>query len=150
MRVVPLGNRGKEMMRIARSRPQATYLTPLQELDAYVKALHPFMGDLASAALMIREIVFEPTNLLRLCPSEDGWFNQLIEAQGRDESLQLLTAALSDWVGFILGTEPATLLVYADHDEYVTVFPRDNAVLARLTATLDGAVYKRVDYLREL
>lgn len=108
------------------------------------------MGDLVSAELAGTAIVFEPTNLLKLCPDEDGSFRHLTKAEGSDEAVQLLLAALSDWVDSVFTTEPATLFIVADYGEYVTFFPREKAALVRLIVALDGSGYKRVDYTREL
>lgn len=149
MRMAPLGNRGKELNRKARKRPQVTYQTPLKELDRFVSALRPFMGELAASILVVEAVVFDPTHLRQLV-SGDSLIDHVVEAHGPEESRQLLTAALADWVDFYFGTEPSTLVIYADHDEYVTLFPKNTDAYSRLRIALDNGGFHRVDYQRHL
>jgi hypothetical protein len=148
MRVSSVAKRGKELRRVAKARPQVTYETPLNDLDNFIGTLSSFMGELVSAVVVVETVVFDPTHLLRLVGCEGALWEQLIEAQGPEESLLLLTAALADWVDFYFVTEPATMAIYADHDEYCTFFPKSEIARARLITALDSAGYVRVDYHR--
>lgn len=134
---------------------QRTFVTPpLNRLPAFVAIL--LAGPpLASASLTLDEVVFTPEHVNRLLsrhhvPQEcrSGW---TITATGQQESKALLTAALDDWLDFYFQPEPNRFLLYADHDEYTTLFAARKGTLSRLaTALAAGGVAEVSDYVRTL
>ena len=134
---------------------QETFHTPLKELDGFVGSIVAAIGEVRSGRVTIERVVFEPRNLVALTSGvcgesevEEGWS---VEATGRAEVEGLLKAALGDWVDFLFVAAPAPFVVYADHDQYVTVFAMRKAGLTGVVAGLAEKGFRRVEgYRRNL
>ena len=132
---------------------QRTYHTPLIQLESFVQTLLEPWASITSAALTVEAIIFPPKHLgqllarYRLRPELRG--ESTISATGSDEAHELLVAALGDWVDFYYVAEPTGPLVYADHDEYTTVFAARKRPLGQLRVAMAAAGFTEVpDYSR--
>jgi hypothetical protein len=126
---------------------QATFETPLKDLDSFVAGiLSPFPLD--SGALSTDLVVFEPDNLLKLMSDasihvENQW-KFIIRADGPQSISMLLESAFGDWVDFLFVPSPESFAIYADHDEYATFYTRDSESLLLLVSTLEQAGFVSV------
>ena len=60
-------------------------------------------------------------------------------------------ATLGDWLDFIFVPEPGSIAIYADHDEYATIYAQTRSNLNRVTTPLADSGFHFVnDYEREL
>jgi hypothetical protein len=74
-----------------------------------------------------------------------------VSADNPSECEDLLVAALADWVDFFYLPEPKQLIIYADHDEYTTLFAGRKGPLSQIAAGMRVAGFTEVtDYVREL
>ncbi len=133
---------------------QATFLTPLKDLPRFISLVTPFLGELQSARFRIDLVVFDPQNLTQLTPDVElcqGTFHgDTIEVEGADNCLHVLQLALSDWVDFLFTPDPATMQIYADHDEYITFFTDDKQTLKRIVKELSAAGYQNFAFRRTI
>ena len=132
---------------------QRTFKTPLKDLNRFVSSfLAPFSLD--NGVLSTDEVVFEPKNLLRELASGSGqsndWYEFIIRADGQTEIARLLEAALGDWVDFVFVPTPELFAIYADHDEFTTLYSDDESRLINLASALEEAGVEPVAaYVRE-
>jgi hypothetical protein len=133
---------------------QQTFQTPLKQLGPFVGEIVWALGEVTSGRVTIEQVVFEPTNLIALTKGagcegevEEGWS---VEANGPSEVEALLKAALGDWVDFIFVPVPARFVIYADHDEYVTLVSMTKRGLGRVVNQLTAKGFSRVEYQRRL
>jgi hypothetical protein len=131
---------------------QQTFLTPLKDLNRFVSTvLAPFLVDCAVAST--DEIVFTPEGMLEFLANasihvEDQW-RFTVAAEGQQTVAELLEALLGDWIDFLFIPTSQSLAIYADHDEYTTLYCPDEKSLHHLSATLVAAGYSAVkDYQR--
>ena len=111
-------------------------------------------GPLQAGCVTIDEVVFDPKHLLRLLaeyslPPEYGreWS---ITAVGEREVGELLQSALSDWIDFFFVPMPKPFVMYADHDEYTTIYANTRSNLNRVIARLSEQGFERIqDYQRQ-
>jgi hypothetical protein len=75
---------------------------------------------------------------------ENFWALNL-EAHGEKETAELLEAALGDWVDFVFLPVPESIAIYADHDEYVTFYAKDESLLSTLKLELIRAGFKPIE-----
>src|SRR5450756_1199243 len=118
-------------------KPQQTFKTPLKDLTRFAGTLlSPFQPSVASDT--IDQVVFDPKHLLALLASHgiphQSLLNAQINAEGRDDITALLEAALGDWVDFLFVLPPNDLVIFADHDEWTTVFAATEAELGMVNA----------------
>ena len=133
---------------------QETFATPLKELGPFVGEIVGALREVKSATVTIEQVVFEPTNLIALVSGacgegeiREGWS---VEASGRAEVEALLRAALGDWVDFVFVPVPGAFAIYADHDEYMTVFSMRKAGLTGVVKRLTEKGCRRVDRYRRI
>jgi len=154
--LIALQQRPEEIQRF-RNAPwpfQRTFKTPLKDLNRFVSSLlAPFSLD--NGVLSTDEVVFEPKNLLRELasgsgPSTNDRYEFIIRAAGQTEIARLLEAALGDWVDFVFVPTPELFAIYADHDEFTTLYSDDESRLIRLASALEKAGFEPVaTYVRE-
>ena len=133
-------------------RLQATFKTPLKELDRFVATLlKPVSAE--SAVLSLDLVVFEPKHLIALLNRssiqvDDSWHLNL-RAESQELVTELLVAALADWTDFVFIPSPPSFAIYADHDEYVTFYAKARANLKSLQTRLIAGGFKHIDgYIR--
>jgi hypothetical protein len=127
---------------------QRTFPTPLKNLRPFVAAIVAAHAPLAAATVTIEQVVFESKHLRSLLaqyslPPDfgEGW---AITASGQNEVGDLLEAALGDWVDFIFVPTPKPFVIYADHDEYTTLFANTKSNLNRVVESLKVVRFKMV------
>ena len=142
------------LRRTAQTQLQQTFITPLDRLPAFVNALL-VEGPLRAASLVVETVVFEPKHLDALLTARglslEYGRDLSVLAEGPDESEALLTAALGDWLDFYYRPDPRRFLLYADHDEYTTLFAARKGHLAKVAAALAAGGFTEVTgYVRSL
>jgi hypothetical protein len=134
---------------------QRTFRTPMDRLPDFVEALLSPHMPLTAASLTIAAWVFQPRTLEALLAKhglpQEYTQDRTITASGRQEIGDLLKASLSDWLDFYFFPTPKRFLIYADHDEYTTVFGATKGSVSRTATSLAGNGFVEVkDYTRSL
>ena len=129
---------------------QFTCVTPLNDLPWFAQELASGAGDFRAALLLVDVILgTETIEAWRRSRGEERPVGEapghLIEAN-RDELTAALAAALRDYVNVTVLFEPARLAIFADHDEYTTVF--SSSPLGELRERLRVRGVPLVDYHR--
>jgi hypothetical protein len=129
---------------------QQTYVTPLSNLPRFVNAiLAPF--EFTDGAIWIEQIVFEPRELIwylreRGFIFDEGQLNKaVLNAENKSEAVELLECVLGQWTDFAFIPSPKTFVIYADHDEYTTIFAPSAETLASLHSDMKAQGFKAVD-----
>jgi hypothetical protein len=131
---------------------QKTLVTPRDNMSAFLSTLltaFPVERGVASTD----QVVFEPDSVLGLLNSrnievENHWCF-CIEASETDDVSASLDAMLNDWIDFVFVPSPETFAIYADHDEYLTLYAPSAEELLRLIAELELRRFSFVaDYVR--
>ena len=133
---------------------QATFATPLKELDSFVSAILED-GGYEAGTVTIDEITFEAKNLNRFLAakslSTELRHDSSIKAEDQKEVRELLKNALSDWIDFLFVPIPKPFVIYADHDEFATFYANTKSNLNCVVSTLVNQGFKQIpDYQREL
>jgi hypothetical protein len=131
---------------------QQTFKTPLKSLEPFVSAILSEIEPRGATAA-IEQVVFEPKHLLALLDAHSippqPLSRRQLTATAKGEVATLLQAALSDWVDFLFVPEPKSFTIYADHDEYTTVFAHSRSNLSRVTGPLTTQGFEAVlQYVR--
>jgi hypothetical protein len=126
---------------------QLTFKTPLRDLSRFVSTFLAAFS-LERAAFSTDLVVFEPENLLKLFAGEslqpENCWNFNLPVEGQRGVLELLEAALGDWVDFSFVPTPESFAIYADHDEYTTFYVNGESDLAELATDLKNAGFESV------
>ena len=129
---------------------QQTCATPLENLPLFVKTLlAPFA--VAQASFWIELIVLEPRELIWFLRGLDIASDQVelnrsvILAENRLEAHDLLECVLGQWTDFALLPAPKEFAIYADHDEYTTIFTRTAAVLTDLSPQMKKEGFREIE-----
>jgi hypothetical protein len=129
---------------------QQTYATPLNDLPRFVNSLlSPF--EITTAAIWVETIVFTPDDLIAYLQtlgifSDEGTLNRsIIEAENANEANTLLQKVLSQWIDFAFLPSPKDFAIYADHDEYTTVFTSTAEFLVSLRSVMKLQGFKEID-----
>jgi hypothetical protein len=134
---------------------QETFQTPLQSLAPFVATITTAYQPFEAACVIIDEVIMEPRHLIRLLINHSlqpeygrDWS---LGARGLPEVQTLLEAIISDWVNFAFVPAPKPFVIYADHDEYLTVFANSKSGLNPVVAELSKQGFKKVqNYERQL
>jgi len=132
---------------------QSTFETPLKNLDLFVKTILTSIPSPQSATFIIDSVVFEPRNLIRLLAGHslpDGFERgTCLMTAGFTETENLLRVSLSDWIDFLFLPDPPTIAIYADHDEFMTLYGHEHSTLDGVVAALLEQGFKlQRDYRR--
>lgn len=128
---------------------QVTLVTPRKNMERFLSTLFatfPVDSGLASTD----QVVFDPDNFLELVNArglalENPW-TFCAEATGAEDVAALLGAMLDDWIDFAFVPLPASFAIYADHDEFLTLYVSSSSELDRLTARLKLAGFGFEDW----
>lgn len=133
---------------------QRTFHTPLNDLPRCVDLLLAGKPEIATASVTIEQVVFPPERLEKLLANHElplECRGRDILAEGHQQSIDLLVAALSDSVDFYFVPEPKRFILYADHDAFTTLFAARKGMLSAITDSLIRTGFKEeANYLRRL
>jgi hypothetical protein len=126
----------------------------LQQLARFSATVVSGPSPVESGSVTLEQVVFTPKHLERLLTDRNlpptygrDW---TIAAEGQQEIVALLEAALSDSLDFYFTPIPKRYHLFADHDEYTTVFGATKGQVAKVATALVDAGFSRVDgYERE-
>lgn len=130
-------------------------MTPLKELAGFTAAIVGSIPDVASATVVIDQVVFPAKTLDALLGtvqlSSPLPRDASITAETAEEVQPLLIAAFSDWVDFLFTPSPKPFVVYADHDRYTTLFANSRSHLNSVATALVDDGFKAVEnYTRKV
>jgi hypothetical protein len=130
---------------------QKTLVTPRQDMAKFLSALMTaFPANHGVAAT--DQVVFEPDNFLELLKARalaiENYWRFCAEASNSEDVAALLDAMLHDWIDFVFVPSPASFAIYADHDEYLTIYVPTSPALDRLTSELPMLGFHFNDYVR--
>ena len=100
------------------------------------------------ASVTIDQIIFEPKSLLELLMTRgihtEDLMDANIRATGHADVLALLESRLSDWVDFLFVPSPNRFVLYADHDEWTTIFATNEVDLASMSAAMCSGSFEMI------
>jgi len=133
---------------------QKTFAVPFKNLQAFVKIVVSD-PDFQGGCLTIDRVIFEPKKLIRLLGNysiaPQYGHGVSITAHSQAEASELLEAALGDSLDFIFTPVPKSIVLFADHDEYMTFFANTRSNLNRVVTALSGGGFREIrDYERQL
>jgi hypothetical protein len=132
---------------------QRTFRTPLRDLNRFVAAIVSAIEPSQTATVVIDGVIMPPRHLPALFASESAPLfphESAITTTGATNAAKLLHAALADWTDFIFVTTPKSFVIYADHDERLTVFGHTRSNVNRVATPLSNRGFETVDYHRNL
>ena len=107
---------------------------------------------IAGASVTIEQVVFTPDHFEKLLIAHKlplDYRDNGVVAETRQEASALLVAALGGWLDFFFVPEPKRFILYADHDEYTTLYaPRKGALSAIGGALIKAGFKEDPDYVR--
>jgi hypothetical protein len=130
---------------------QKTLVTPRKNMASFLSVLlAAFPPDHGVAST--DQVVFEPDNFLELLkerelPIENYWTFSA-EASNTEDVALLLDAMLNDWIDFVFVPSPTSFAIYADHDEYLTIYVPTASGLDELATRLELVGFCFEDYVR--
>ena len=145
----------RKAMRRRLGQYQLTFQTPAKRLPEFAGLILRGDRPVRSAQLLIVQVVFRPLENLEALLADhelpvDLARGPSLFAETPDESLALLAAALGDWMDFYFLPSPKRFLLFADHDEYTTLFAHRKAPLSRISGHLAAAGFEEVTgYVRQ-
>ena len=145
----------RRLRRTVASLEQRTFRTPLQRLEPFISCLLAQDPPFTTSAVLVDQVVFTPKHLEDLLTGHKLPLNygegQSIAAEDSQETVALLGAALADWLDFYFVPNPKKFILYADHDEYTTLFAVRKGTLSQLVGRLAQAGVSEVSgYHRDL
>jgi hypothetical protein len=126
---------------------QATFHVPPTRAGDFAATLLATGAGADHARIVIANVVFEPRHLNAAVGRNDleAWLaDETVIDAGAGEAQALLTAGLSDWVDFWFAPSPGGFLLFADHDEWSTVFAHKKGVVSRASEALRAAGFREV------
>ena len=128
---------------------QQTYATPLDDLQHFIETLlDPF--EVSRASVWIETLVFNPKELVwylrgsGIHSNEGELNNSLLLAENRSEAATLLECILGQWADFAFLPTPREFVIYADHDEFTTVFTKSTEKLSSLRKHMKAEGFREV------
>jgi hypothetical protein len=154
MQIAETPGAGQRLRQALRGQVQQTFETPLEQLDTFAATVLGAHAPVESGSVSLQQIVFTPRQLEALltehrltAPPGEDW---TITASGVDETAALLEAVWSDWVDFYFTPTPTRYHIFADHDEFTTIFAATSSDLAKVTMALRRVGFSPVHgYQRE-
>jgi hypothetical protein len=129
---------------------QQTFGTPLKDLSRFVRSLlAPF--EISKAAVWVETIVFTPNDLIDYLnafgfSSDEGKLNRsIIQAENASEAATLLECVLSQWIDFAFIPSPKNFVIYADHDEFTTIFTLSKELLNSIRSDMNLQGFKEIE-----
>jgi hypothetical protein len=143
-----------QRLRRALGRPRAyfqqTFRTPVQpQLPMFSAAVVSAHLPIDSGSVTLEQVVFTPRHLEKLLATHHlpvtcgrDW---TITAAGQEQVASLLVAAWSDAIDFYFAPTPKRYHLFADHDEYTTIFGATKGQVAKVATALAEARFCRVE-----
>lgn len=132
---------------------QKTFQTPLEQLHPFVDVIVS-VGAPKSARITIAQALFEPKEWLSVLARyslEPRYGSGIaVNCSGGREIRELLAATFGGWVDFAYVPSPKRFVIYADHDEYATLYANSRANLNSIVQALVGIGVKEVEFTRYL
>jgi len=133
---------------------QRTFRTPLDRLPDFVDCVLASDPPLACASAIVEQVVVTPKHLDALLTSHDlvlkCHVGRTIVAADGAESTALLEALLADWLDFFFEPSPPGFVLFADHDEYATLFAGVGTLRRRVGALKQNGFVEVSNYVRHL
>jgi hypothetical protein len=131
---------------------QQTFATPSAQLSSFAATVVAAHAPLESGSVTLEQVVFPPKHLESLLAEYNmpltygrDW---TITASGQEEVLALLEAAWGDPIDFYFTPEPKRYHIFADHDEYTTIFAATKGHLSKVSGALTAAGFMGVNGYR--
>ncbi len=144
----------KRLRRSVAAFEQRTFRTPLDRLPDFVDCLLTSDPPIACASAIVEGVVFTPKHLDALLTSHhlvpEYHVGRTIVAADGAESSALLEALLADWLDFFFEPSPAGSVLFADHDEYTTLFAGAGTLRRRAGALKQKGFVEVSNYVRQL
>jgi hypothetical protein len=131
---------------------QATLVTPRNAMKRFLAVVLESFPVL-EGSITTNQVVFEPDHVVELLNPRGIFLENLWEftlnATGVEDVTALLDATLNDWIDFTFVPTPASFAIYADHDEYLTLYCPDKGSIETLRLRIENAEFEFVkDYTR--
>jgi hypothetical protein len=128
---------------------QVTLGTPRKNMEGFLSTL--LIACPVSAGLTSTDqVVFEPDNFLELVKTRgltlENYWTFCAEASSTEDVAALLGAMLDDWIDFVFVPAPVDFAIYADHDEFLTLYAPSSSRLDHLITQLKVAGFAFVDH----
>jgi hypothetical protein len=144
----------RKAARRAAGQYQRTFRTPLGRLQAFTTLILSSNVPIKSGYVLVDAVIAEPTHVGALLTSSNlaaTCQGRTITANSIQECGALLLAALSDSIDFYFVPNPKRFVLYADHDEYTTVYAHSKGPLSQMaTAIADAGFQEITDFARSL
>jgi hypothetical protein len=154
MQVLDITGEFQRIRRSVAAFEQRTFRTPLDRLPDFVECLLTSDPPLACASAIVKQVVFTPKHLDALLTSHhlvlEYHVGRTIVAADGAESSALLKALLADWLDFFFETSPPGFVLFADHDEYTTLFAGVGTLRRRAGALKQKGFVEVSNYVRQL
>lgn len=105
--------------------------------------------------VQIELIVFDPVTLIGFLKTHgvvttEGELHNVCISATSDQAADLLIATLSDWIDFWFVRQADEFRIFADHDEYTTIYSSNLETLADIASSLTDKGFREIDdWLRE-
>jgi hypothetical protein len=130
---------------------QRTLATPRKNMAGFLSALLaalPIDRGIASTD----QVVFEPDSFLEVLKVRElaieNYWTFCAEASNPEDVAVLLDAMLNDSIDFVFVPLPESFAIYADHDEFLTLYVPTSTGLDQLVARLELVGFRFEDYVR--
>ncbi len=129
---------------------QTTYVRPLGDLPKFVNTLLKNF-EVSEGTVSIEQIIFEPKVLIwylrgRGFLRDEGQLNKaVIHAENKSEVAELLECVFGQWADFAFIPSPNEFAIYADHDEYTTIFAASAESLSLIRSDIDQERFKTAE-----
>jgi len=130
---------------------QRTLVTPRKNMASFLSALlgaFPVDRGVASTD----QVVFEPDSFLELLKARElaieNYWTFCAEASNIEDVTLLLDALLNDSIDFVFVPLPESFAIYADHDEFLTLYVPTSSGLDHLVTRLELVGFGFEDYVR--
>jgi len=128
---------------------QRTFATPLKDLRPFVLGMLSLVPA-ADAAVQIEQIVFDPVNLIGFLKTQgvvstEGELHSVCISATSDQAANLLIATLSDWIDFWFVRQTDEFRIFADHDEYTTIYSNNLQTVAEIGSLLKSKGFREID-----
>ena len=130
---------------------QKTLVTPRKDLASFLSACWPRSQLIMGSHRRIRScsnLTISWNSLKARELSIENYWTFCAEASNKKDVAVLLDAVLNDWIDFVFVPSPTSFAVYADHDEFLTIYVPTSSGLDQVVARLELVGFVFQDYVR--